>query len=69
MDSNKVKETVDASFDSVFATWSRQIEKDLYPSAFADPYSWLKIKNSLDKNNQFLKEALKSTLIELLCED
>lgn len=69
MNSDKIKKTVDNSFNSIFATWSRQIEKELYPSAFADQYSWLRVKSSLDKNNQFLKEALKATLIELLSDE
>lgn len=68
MDSDKIKQIVDDSFESIFSTWSEQIEHDLYPSAFANQYSWLKVKKSLDQNNRFLKEALKSVLIELLAE-
>lgn len=69
MDSDKIKQTVDESFDSIFATWSKQIETELYPGAFADSYSWLRVKNSLAKNNRFLKEALKEVLVKLLSDE
>ena len=57
---------IDVSFDSAFSSWSREIEKDLYPSAFADEYSWLRVKNSIKTNNLFLKEVLKQSLVEIL---
>lgn len=68
MNSDKISEIIDNSFDAVFSTWSKQIEKELYPSAFADEYSWLRVKSSLNINNGFLKESLKHILIELLSE-
>lgn len=68
MDCDKISKIVDAAFDSTFSTWSEQIEKDLYPSAFADEYSWLRVKNSLKVNNLFLKSSLKQILVEVLSE-
>lgn len=68
MDRDKISEIVDTAFDSTFSTWSKQIEKDLYPSAFVDEYSWLRVKNSLKVNNLFLKNSLKQILIEVLSE-
>lgn len=68
MDRDKISEIVDTAFDSTFSTWSKQIEKDLYPSAFADEYSWLRVKNSLKVNNLFLKNSLKQILVEVLSE-
>ena len=68
MDRDKISEIVDTAFDSTFSTWSKQIEKDLYPSAFVDEYSWLRVKNSLNVNNLFLKNSLKQILIEVLSE-
>ena len=68
MDRDKISEIVDTAFDSTFSTWSKQIEKDLYPSAFADEYSWLRVKNSLKVNNLFLKNSLKQVLAEVLSE-
>lgn len=68
MDRDKISEIVDTAFDSTFSTWSKQIEKDLYPSAFVDEYSWLRVKNTLKVNNLFLKNSLKQILIEVLSE-
>ena len=68
MDSNKINSVVDTAFDNAFSNWSKQIEKELYPSAFADEYSWLRVKSSFEINNKFLKAALKQALCELLTD-
>lgn len=66
MDKERIDSVIDSAFDSTFANWSARVERELYPSAFADQYSWLRVKNSLKVNNAFLKEALKQSLYELL---
>ena len=68
MDKEKINSVVDSAFDSSFENWSKQIERELYPAAFANEYSWSRVKNSMQVNNSFLKEALKHVLSELLCE-
>ena len=68
MDRNKVNIIIDNAFDASFKSWNQQIDKELYPGAFADEYSWLRVKNSLKINNSLLKEALKSALSELLSD-
>ncbi len=68
MNNNKISGAVDTAFDAAFKTWNHQIENDLYPSAFTNPHSWLAVKNSLEKNNNYLKEAMKQALYELLAE-
>lgn len=68
MDRNAINNIVDNAFDASFMSWNQQIEKELYPSAFADEYSWLRVKNSLKINNSLLKEALKNALSELLSD-
>lgn len=65
MDRGKINSAVDSAFDSAFKNWSHQIEKELYPAAFSDEYSWLRVKNSVKINNEFLKAALKEALAEL----
>lgn len=65
MDRKKINSAVDTAFDTAFKNWNRQIEKELYPAAFPDEYSWLRVKNSLKINNEFLKAALKEALAEL----
>ena len=62
MDKNKINSVVDSSFDKAFQNWTNRIERDLYPSAFSDPYSWLRVKSSLETNNKCLKDALKQCL-------
>lgn len=68
MDRDKVNSIIDKAFDASFKNWNQQIDKELYPSAFADEYSWLRVKNSLKINNSLLKEALKNALSELLSD-
>lgn len=68
MDSKKINSVVDSAFDTAFSNWSNQIEKELYPSAFASEYSWLRVKNSFEINNKILKNALKQALSELLTD-
>lgn len=65
MDKERIAAIVDAAFDISFKNWSSKIERELYPSAFTDEYSWIRVKNSIALNNSFLKEALKTALTEL----
>lgn len=69
VESEKICQIIDSSFDSVFASWSHKIERDLYPSAFANEYSWLRVKGAIETNNLFFKEALKQSLIEILSDN
>ena len=66
MNRDNINSVVDSAFNSAFANWSSKIERELYPSAFTDEYSWLRVKHSIEINNTFLKEALKQTIAELL---
>ena len=66
MDKDKINSVIDSAFDSTFSKWSSKIQRELYPAAFADEYSWLRVKKALEINNSFLKEALKQSLTELL---
>ena len=69
MQKEKIESIVDSAFDSTFKNWSSNVERELYPAAFSDEYSWIRVKKSLEINNMFLKEALKQSLYELLdCE-
>ncbi|WP_302626774.1 hypothetical protein [uncultured Eubacterium sp.] len=65
-DKKDISQIIDTSFDKAFTLWSTQIERELYPAAFADEHSWLRVKNSIQLNNQLLKEALKLSLSEIL---
>lgn len=65
MTKDKINSVIDSAFDSAFSHWSSEIERELYPDAFSDENSWLRVKNSIRINNLLLKEALKQTLTEL----
>lgn len=51
MSPDEINKIIDEAFNQSFKEWERQIEDELYPSAFADPYSWLRVKNALLVNN------------------
>lgn len=65
MEKSKIDSAIDSAFDSAFKNWSAQIQRELYPAAFTNEYSWLRVKKSLEINNALLKEALKQSLSEL----
>lgn len=67
------KEIVDSAVDNAFATLSEKynssMERHLYPAISNDPDSlWLEVKKAIAANNNLLKEALKSSLSELLSD-
>lgn len=66
MDKNTINSVVDTAFNNSFQNWEKSIETELYPAAFANEYSWLRVKESLKINNDILKDALKQALSELL---
>ena len=68
MDRDKISSVVDKAFSSSFAEWDRRIERDLYPGAFVDSYSWQHVKDALSENNRCLKEALKAALCDVLSD-
>ncbi|MCM1026492.1 MAG: hypothetical protein NC432_08635 [Roseburia sp.] len=68
MDKAQIEEVVNASFQNAFSAWAKQIEQDLYPAAFSNPYSWLRVKSSLKKNNEFLQHALIQIFTVLLAD-
>lgn len=68
MTSDEINLIVDEAFDAAFSQWSKQIEKELYPAAFADQFSWLRVKGAISINNAALKNALKASLSRLLSE-
>lgn len=66
MKNEKIESAIDTAFETSFENWTKKIESELYPAAFANDSSWLAVKNALIINNQFLKAALKESLSELL---
>ena len=68
MTSNEINEIVDKAFADAFSQWERNVEKELYPAAFADQYSWLRVKGAIAVNNSALKNAIKLSLSRLLSD-
>lgn len=68
MTSNEINEIIDEAFADAFSQWERKIENELYPAAFVDQYSWLRVKGAIAVNNAALKSALKLSLSRLLSE-
>ncbi len=68
MTSDEINSIVDKAFADAFSQWERNIEKELYPAAFVDQYSWLRVKGAISINNTALKNALKASLSRLLSE-
>lgn len=66
--SNEINEIVDKAFAEAFSQWEQLIEKELYPAAFADQYSWLRVKGAISVNNVALKNAIKFSLSRLLAD-
>jgi hypothetical protein len=69
MTSENIEKSLNTAFDTAFSAWTVQIEKELYPAAFADEYSWQRVKAALAINNKFLKNALCETLKNVFSEN
>lgn len=69
MKPHEIRELVNSAFDNSFSNWTKCIEKELYPSAFTDEYSWLRVKEALRINNSFLKESLIQSFISILSDE
>lgn len=66
MDKAQIEKVVDDSFRKALAQIESQLEIELYPSAFANEYSWLRVKNAIKINNKAIQAAVKESLSELL---
>ena len=60
---------IDAAFSEAFKNWEATIERDLYPAAFADEYSWLRVKSAIARNNKCLKTAVTQAILNVLAEE
>ncbi len=68
MDSASVERVVDSAFDSCLKEIQPLINRELYPAAFANEYSWLRVKAVFDLQNEAIHKAVKKALSELLSE-
>lgn len=68
MDKASIEKTVDAAFASCLEEIQPLINRELYPAAFANEYSWLRVKAVFNLQNEAISKALKKVLIEILVE-
>lgn len=69
MDEKIINSAVDNAFSSLSDKYDSSVGPYLYPGIANDPeYLWLRIKESININNNLLKEALKDSLSELLSD-
>lgn len=69
MNQEKINAAVDAAFDKALAAIQPRMERELYPRAFANEYSWLRVKNAIELNNAAIQQAVKAVLAEVLAEE
>ena len=69
METDRICAAVDAAFDNAMKAIQPRMESELYPAAFADSSSWLRVKNAIDLNNAAIRQAVKTALRDLLPED
>ena len=69
MESDKICSAVDTAFDNALKAIQPRMESELYPAAFADSSSWLRVKSAIDLNNAAIRQAVKTALRDLLPED
>ena len=68
MTQNDIEKAVDFSFDKALSSIKPAINRELYPAAFADEYSWLHVQAAIDLNNAAVRSAVKEALVALLAD-
>ena len=65
---SEIEKLVDESFEKAFNNIRAQVDRELCPNAFADQYSWLRVKTVFELQNQATCAAVRSALSQLLAE-
>ena len=66
MNRQEIEKIVDTCFDRELAQIQQKVSMELYPAAFANEYSWLRVKAVFELNNQAIRKAVKASLAEIL---
>lgn len=64
----EIEKIVDSAFDRAFEGIRPAVNRELYPAAFVDEYSWLHVKNVFDLQNAAIRKAVKEALSDILSE-
>lgn len=68
MDKSKIENIVDSAFNKAISAVQPKLNMELYPAAFADEHTWIRVQRIIDLNNSALKNAVKIALSEILCD-
>lgn len=68
MDKTLIEKAVDSAFDLSLEEIRPLINRELYPAAFANEHSWLRVKAVFDLQNSAIRKAVKRALSDLLSE-
>lgn len=68
MEKTEIEKIVDTAFDQAFSQIQSAVDKELYPAAFANEYSWLRVKKVFSLNNTAIRKAVKDALSAVLSE-
>lgn len=69
MTKNDIEKAVDVSFDKALSNIKPAINRELYPTAFANEHSWHHVQTALELNNAAIRSAVKDALITLLTDE
>lgn len=69
MTKSEIERIVDASFKSALNEIQPSVNRELYPAAFANEYSWLRVKSVFDLQNRAMCTAVKNALSEILGDE
>ena len=68
MQKDEIKKTVDIAFDKALSSIKPAVNQELYPTAFANEYSWLRVKKVFELNNAAIRKAVTEALCSILSE-
>lgn len=69
MNRQEIEKIVDTCFDRELGQIQQKVSMELYPAAFANECSWLRVKAVFELNNQAIREAVKTSLAEILNQE
>jgi len=66
MQTAEIEKIVDSTFDKALREIQPKVNMELRPDAFANEYSWLRVKAVFDLNNSAIRKAVKDALVSIL---
>ena len=66
MDKSVIEKAVDSAFDSCLSEIYPLVDQELYPVAFANEHSWLRVKAVFNLQNSAIRKAVKKALSDVL---